>query len=160
MAEGAPAEAAPIFARLSDQAQRHHMPVRAANLALQASRAHLAADMVDSAVAQARRGLHLLAQTGKDGRLALLLPRITTTLRDKGYGDQAEELDEDVRESLQDAGRSLDEVKRRVARPPEDRGDLPAACQGCGAPLTPDDVAWHDARTAECLYCGAVLKAT
>ena len=43
---------------------------------------------------------------------------------------------------------------------PEEAGTLPAKCDGCGAPVIPDEVEWHDARTAECLYCGTVLKVT
>ena len=40
------------------------------------------------------------------------------------------------------------------------RGTLPSRCAGCGAPLLPDEVEWHDAYTAECVYCGTVSKAS
>ena len=56
-------------------------------------------------------------------------------------------------------GLSLDDAKQRTPRLPEGWGNLPSRCSGCGAPLVPDEVEWHDATTAECLYCGAIVKA-
>jgi len=40
------------------------------------------------------------------------------------------------------------------------RRELPAKCSACGAPIRPDDVTWLDPQTAECPYCGSVLKTT
>jgi hypothetical protein len=49
------------------------MPVRAAGLALQASRAHLFADDVEAALQQAREALRLLIRGGRAGRVGRVL---------------------------------------------------------------------------------------
>ena len=60
MAERQFAEAANIFERLSEGAKRRGMLVRSADLTLQASRAHFAADDVEAALEQAREALRRL----------------------------------------------------------------------------------------------------
>jgi hypothetical protein len=159
MAGGQFAGAAEIFGRLSEEAERRDMTVRAADLALQASRAHFAADAVEAALAWAREGLRLLVRGGRVGRVPTVLAKITAALRKKGYSVQADQLEQEVTQALEGVGLSLDEARQQVLRVPEERGDLPAQCSGCGAPLVPDEVEWHDARTAECLYCGTIIKA-
>ena len=39
------------------------------------------------------------------------------------------------------------------------RGKLPAKCSSCGGPLKPDEVSWAGPDTAECPYCGGLVKA-
>jgi hypothetical protein len=159
MADGQFAEAAEIFGRLSEEAERRDMTVRAADLALQASRAHFAADAVEAALTWAREGLRLLVRGGRVGRVPTVLAKMTAALRERGYDAQADQLEHEVTQALEGIGLSLDEARHRVPQVPEERGDLPAQCSGCGAPLVPDEVEWHDTRTAECLYCGTIIKA-
>ena len=135
------------------------MFVRAAHLILQASRARLAADDVDAALEHAREGLRLFVRGGCAGRVPAILSRMTAALRDKGYDAQADALEREVAQALEEMGLSPDEAGRHVPQAGERRGDLPARCNGCGAPLIPDEVEWHDASTAECPYCGTVIKA-
>lgn len=153
------AEAAVIFERLSEEARRRGMLVRAANLALQASRAHFAADDVQTALERAKEGLRLLVRGGRVGRALRALSRIVETLREKGYDAEAEQLEQEAAQALEKMGLSLDEARQRVPQVTEKRGDLPACCNGCGASLVPDEVEWHDTHTAECLYCGTIVKA-
>ncbi len=160
MADGQFAEAAYIFERLSEEARQRDMLVRAANLALQASRARLAADDVEAAVEQSQEALRLLARGGRAGRVPRVLSRITAALREKGYDAQADQLEQEAAQALEEMGLSLDEVRQRVPHVTEKRGTLPAHCSGCGAPLVPDEVEWHDTHTAECPYCGTIAKAT
>jgi len=129
-------------------------------LALQASRAHFAADRVDAALEQARRALRLFVRGGRAGRVPLLLSKMTAALRNKGYETQADQLEQEATQILEEMGLSLDEVRQQIPVMPERRGSLPAKCEGCGAPLVPDEVEWHDAHTAECPYCGTIAKAT
>ena len=160
MADGQFAEAAEIFSRLSEEAKERGMLVRAADLALQASRARLAADDVKAAVEQAKEALRLFVRGGRAGRVPPVLSKMTATLREKGYDAQADELEQEAERLLEEMGLSLDEAKQRIPQMPEKRGALPAQCNGCGAPLVPDEVEWHDAHTAECPYCGTIAKAT
>jgi hypothetical protein len=160
MADGQWAEAASVFERLAEAAGNHGMLIRAAHLTLQASRARLAADDVDAALEHAREGLRLFVRGGRAERVPAILSRMTAALRDKGYGAQADALEREVAQALEEMGLSPDEPRQPVPQAVEMRGTLPAHCDGCGAPLIPDEVEWHDAYTAECPYCGTVIKAT
>ena len=156
VADGQCAEAAGIFEQLADRAESGDMPIRAAQLSLQAARAHLGAGDVEATVARAKRALRLLAQGGRPDHIPAVLDRITEALRDKGYNAEADQ----VEQVLEEIGLSLEEARRQTPRVPERRGTLPAGCGGCGAPLVPDDVEWHDAQTAQCPYCGTIAKTT
>jgi hypothetical protein len=153
-------EAAGIFGRLSEEAEQRGMPVRAADLILLASRACFAAGDIEAALAQARQGLHMLIRADRVGRVPLLLSKVTAALREKGYNAQADQLEQEITQALEEAGLSLDEARQHASQVPEKRGSLPAKCDGCGAPLVPDEVEWHDAYTAECPYCGTIAKAS
>ena len=159
MSEGQFVEAAIIFERLSGQAERRGMLVRAGDLILQASRARFQAGDVEIAVQQVTEALRLFVRGGREGRVPRVLSKATTVLRKKGHNAQADRLEQEVVGMLGDVGLSLEEAGQRAPQVIEEkRGSLPPLCNGCGAPLVPDEVEWHDARTAECLYCGAVVK--
>jgi hypothetical protein len=136
------------------------MVIRSAELHLRASGARLSLDEVEAAVARAKKGLVLLARGGRPGRVAQALARICDALRSKGYDAEADELEQEAGRALEESGLSLEEARQQVPRAPKQHGTLPAKCSGCGAPLTPDSVEWHDAQTAECPYCGTIAKAT
>jgi hypothetical protein len=158
MAEGQFVEAAVIFERLSGQVERRGMLVRAGDLILQASRAHFRAGDVGTAVEQVGQALRLFVRGGREERVPRVLSRATSVLRNKGYDAQADRLEQEAAAMLEEVGSSLEEAGRRVPQATERRGILPPVCKGCGASLVPDEVEWHDARTAECLYCGMVVK--
>lgn len=160
MAGGQFAKAAGAFGQLSEKARERGMLVRAADLTLQASRAHFAAGDVGAALEQARQALRLFVRGGRAGRIPLVLSKMTAALRNKGYDAQADQLEQEAAQLLEEMGLSLDEAKQQIPTMPEKRGSLPAKCGGCGAPLIPDEVEWHDAHTAECPYCGTIAKAT
>jgi hypothetical protein len=159
MADSQFIEAAIIFERLSGQVESQGMLVRAGDLILQASRARFQAGDVEVAVQQVTEALRLFVRGGREGRVPRVLSKATAVLRKKGYNTQADRLEQEVEGMLGDVGLSLEEAGRRAPQVTEERrGDLPPLCNGCGAPLVPDEVEWHDARTAECLYCGTVVK--
>jgi hypothetical protein len=154
---GRPAEAAPIFERLAEGARERGWPIRAANLALQASRAHVAAGHAPAAGEWALMGLRLLARGGQLGRVPRVLERAMLALEEAGHPQEAQRLRERVVEALAQMGLSFEQLG-----PPDPpvAATLPPRCSGCGAPLVPDEVEWRDARTALCPYCGSVAKAT
>jgi hypothetical protein len=160
MAEGRFTEAAIIFERLSGQAEGRGMLVRAGDLILHASRARFQAGDVGIAVRQVAAALRLFVRGGREERVPRVLSRAAAVLRKNGHNAQADRLEQEAVVMLGDVGLSLEEVERRAPQvTEEERGSLPSVCKGCGVPLVPDKVEWHDARTAECLYCGAVMKA-
>jgi hypothetical protein len=160
MAEGQFTEAAAIYERLCVEGKERGLVARAADFALQAARAYFAADDIDAALANAKEGLQLLARGGRPDRVPRVLSKIVAKLREKGYNTQADGLEREAERILGEVGLSLEEAEQQAPQMPEKRGTLPAKCSGCAAPVIPDEVEWHDAQTAECLYCGTVLKAT
>jgi hypothetical protein len=126
LVEGRCAEAAGIFAELSEEAKQRGMLVRAADLALQASRAHLFADDVEAALERAREALRLLVRGGRAGRVGRVLPRMTAALRQSGYDAQADQLEQEAAQALEGVGLSLDEVRQPVPQVAERHGTLPA----------------------------------
>jgi tetratricopeptide (TPR) repeat protein len=159
MAEGQFIEAAAIYERLCEEGQERGFVARAADFALQAARAYFAAGDIDAASTRAKEALRLLARGGRAGRIPRVLSKMTAALRDRGYDAQADELEQEAEQILGEIGLSFEEARLQAPQIPEKRGTLPAKCDGCGAPVVPDEVEWHDAQTAECLYCGTVLKA-
>ena len=160
MADGQFAEAAAAFEGLAARAKEHNLPARAADLTLQAARAHFAAGHIDAAVERAIEALRLLARGGRAGRIPAVLSKMTAALRDRGHDAHADRLEQEAEHILGEVGLSLEQAQQQAPQAPEKPGTLPAKCDGCGAPVIPDEVEWHDAQTAECLYCGTVLKAT
>ena len=126
------------------------------------------AERAETALERAKEALRLLVRGGRVERVPRVLSRIIKALREKGYDAEADQLEREVAQTLGEVGLSLDEVKQRVPQVTEKRGilrpgsgqALPARCGGCGAPLIPDEVEWHNAHTAECPYCGTIAKAT
>ena len=113
----------------------------------------------DAAVEWGRDGLRLLVLGKRPGRVPRVLAKMTSALREKGFDVQAKQLEQETTRLLEGIGLPLDRVESIGSRAGEGRGSLPAQCNGCGAPLVPDEVEWHDASTAECLYCGTIVKA-
>jgi hypothetical protein len=150
------AQAYPILKRLADGAAGRGMPVRAANLYLQASHARLEMGSAQDAVALSRRAIRLLIDAGQAERAGALLPRMIDMLATRGYHDEAVNLRAEV-SAL--SGGSRTSVQRRDEAMSRQRGVLPAKCPSCAAPVRPDEVMWSDDRTAECVYCGSTLQA-
>ena len=140
MAAGDFAAAAAAFGRTADRAQARGMPVRAAHLALQASRAHFAGAQVAAAVQWAKAGLLALIAAGRAGQAVRLMPRIAATLRGEGYHAEASDVETEIGRALGDAGLSIADLNERLPSITDRRGTLPARCPGCAASLVPDEV--------------------
>jgi hypothetical protein len=165
--QGEFAEAAPIFDRLAGGAAQRGMLNRAGDLYLQSVRCHLEMGKAGLAVERGKQALRLFGRAGLFGKIERLMPRIVEALQEKGYQSEAEALRQEVEARLDEVppGRrpppgAHPAAWPPVARPMARRGELPARCSACGAPVKPDDVTWLDPQTAECPYCGSVLKAT
>jgi hypothetical protein len=143
-------QAYPLLKRLADGAMQHGMPVRAANLYLQAARARLEMGSAQDAVDLTRRAISLLAKVGQVERLRRLLPRVVKALEKRGHYDQAVALRAEITALLGSA--------EAAAPSPPQRGTLPANCPSCNAPARADEVDWIDNDSAECVYCGSVIR--
>jgi tetratricopeptide (TPR) repeat protein len=161
--QGKFSEAVPIFERLAKGAAQQGMPDRAGDLYLRSARCRLEMGDVSLAVEQAKQALRLFGRARRMGKIERLVPKIVDALQEKGYEAEAEALQREVEMRLAEAppearpGRpALSAVEGQAMA----RRELPAKCSACGAPVKPNDVTWLDRQTAECPYCGSVLKAT
>jgi tetratricopeptide (TPR) repeat protein len=141
-------QAYPLLKRLAEGAEQLGMPVRAANLYLQAARARLEMGGAPDAVDLARRAIQLLDRAGQVDRLRRLLPRLVQELERRGHHEEAVTLRAETMALVGSA---------KAVEPPAQRGTLPPNCPSCNAPARADEVDWIDDNSAECVYCGSVI---
>ena len=144
-------EAAQLFARLSDETAKRGMNDRAGNLSLQAARCYANDGDGQTALARARNGLRLLTQAGREHRASVALTQAIDGLRARDFGAEADALQKEFANLLQEAETPAE------AEPAPRR--LPPKCVNCGGPIRADDVDWIDDATAECPYCGSPVRA-
>ncbi len=157
MEQADPAEAATILEKRAQAAEEQGMLDQAGDLHLEAARCYLQLDDIERADDHGLKALRLFIQARRPGKVRRLVPRMMAVLHRKGYHDEAEKLRREV-EGLLDAlpgERAIPWGGRAVQR-----GSLPAKCPSCGGPIRPDEVNWIDAYSAECAYCGGIVKAT
>lgn len=161
MEEGRYGDAAELFLQLSQGARRRGMPIRAAHLAIRASDALLADQRPQQAVDRLVEALSVLLRHGQVQRAAHVASSAAARLREGGLETEASALErrtDRLRQELGVADAEWQAPPTLLSGPA--RGTLPDRCDGCGASLVPGDVVWHEARKAECPYCGSILSAT
>ncbi len=151
LAQGKPEEAAAIFSELADAAAARGLP-RAALINLQAGRAFLAADEVETGLERIRHGLTMMASTGQVVRMPNISRRILAELRGRGLKEEAQAMEAEIQKLLSKHGLSL-----AMAVDAADEGRLPAKCPYCGGNVQPDEVEWLQHQQAACAYCGSQL---
>lgn len=151
LAQGKPKEAAAIFSELADAAAARGLP-RAALLNLQAGRAFLDANEVETGLERIRRGLTIMAATGHVVRLPNISRRVLTELRERGFQEEALAMEAEIQKLLSEHGLSL-----AMAVDAADEGSLPSKCPYCGGNVLPDEVEWLQHQQATCAYCGSRL---
>jgi hypothetical protein len=150
MESGQVDQAFPIFKRLADGAAQRGMLLRAAPLYFQAARARLEMGGAREATEFARRGLQLLVQAGRIERARAALSRLTKTLEEKGFQNQAVTLRAELA-ALLGGGYEVTPSSDR-------RGSLPPKCPSCNGPVRSDEVDWIGDSSAECVYCGSAIQ--
>ena len=96
----------------------------------------------------ARRALHLFKQYAMAQRFGQFYSNINRKFQARGMAAASATLQSEFGLPVEPA----QEGARAEAR-------LPGSCPKCGAPVHSDEVEWIDARSAECPYCGTVLRA-
>jgi hypothetical protein len=129
---------------------------KAGDLYLEAARCYLQLDDIDRAEDHGLKALQLFIQARRPGKVRRLVPRMMAVLRRKGYHDEAEELRQEVEALLGAPPEGAIPQAERAVR----RGSLPAKCPSCGGPVRSDEVNWIDSSSAECAYCGGIVKTT
>jgi tetratricopeptide (TPR) repeat protein len=145
--QGKFAEAATAFDELAQGAEEGGNSFRAGNLTALAARCYLQLDDVDAAYERASKALELFKQAQRPGAARRVGERMVKVLRDKGRQAEAGALERELRQ--------LPVPARAGMR----RGELPAKCSQCGGPIRESEATWVGPSSAECPYCGSVVKA-
>jgi len=141
-------------------------PRRAANLHARAAHAFADNQAGQMALGQARSALNLFISNGMGLRAPTFFSNITRKMGNHGMTNAASALQQEYAGRLR-AGAGLG-LRRRQGGPGQGaaaapaapvRGTLPTSCPKCGAPVHGGDANWIDNNTAECDYCGALLRA-
>ena len=152
---GQPAEAAPLFARLAQEAEAQGRARLAANLHLQAARSLMAVGRGPEALAHASAGLNIFIRLGMIPRARRAYRTFTRELLDRGMAAEASQLEHDLQ--AQTGPLEVGDMEDAGAQPTWPRGRLPARCPHCGGAVRSDEVEWIDEHSAECDYCGSVV---
>lgn len=140
--------AAELFEQIARAADGRGAP-RAPLFHLQAGRARVLAGQAALGFPSLKRGLELLAQRGQLPRLRRFGTMTVNELNERGFRNEADEIAVWLESVLPNAP-SAENANARPA--------LPTHCSSCGAPLRPDEIEWLDQVTAECGYCGSLIR--
>jgi hypothetical protein len=152
MDNGEPGTAAPLFAQLADEMRMGRHPRRAANIYARAAHAYADANDEQAAAAQARNALDLFSRLNMFQRTRVFFVNITHHLDNRGMRSSVDALQHDY-------GSSISNQPFQPSQPKEvQRGLLPTNCPKCGAPLKREDMNWVDENTAECEFCGSMIR--
>jgi hypothetical protein len=161
MANGNAGQAAPLFAQLAAQMETSNHPRRAANLHARAAHAFADSQAGQLALVQARSALNLFISNGMGLRAPTFFSNITRKMGNHGMQIAASSLQQEYAGRL----RAGPLMRRRQGGPAgaapaaPAHGTLPTSCPKCGAPVHGGEANWVDNNTAECDYCGALLRA-
>ena len=152
MAEGKPLEAGALFAQVAQAMQQSNHPRRAANLYARAAHAFSDGNRGQVSLGYARTALGLFIQAQMLPRASVFYANITRKLNAKGMQAAAGELQAEF------GTRMAGQPAMPAQASPTAHGLLPTTCPQCGAPVHGDEVSWVDNRTAECEFCGALIR--
>ena len=148
-------DAGAIFERLARGAVVRGIP-RAPFLFVQAGKAYLQGGEKPKGFTLVKHGLKLLADAGRWGELYRLGHRTLAVLEEMGFTEEKDRLADWLEEVLPENSEQVTEMKLQdKTKHPV----LPTACPRCGGPIDPTVVSWRDDVTAECLFCGSMVRA-
>ena len=116
---------------------------------LQAGRSRVLAGQAALGIPSLKRGLELLAERRQLGRLHQAGTRILAELNQRGLKNEAVAFEKWMKSLIPDTPTVESPARRPI---------LPTDCPSCGAPLRPDEVDWLDEVTAECGFCGSLVR--
>ena len=151
LANGKPAEAADIFARLAQEGNKRGIAKPAANAHAHAALAYASAKNGAAALTHARAALNAFNQLGMLERAARFYANITRVLLENGLNGAADAIEKEF-------GAGLKSASAAAIAPETKRGRLPSKCPHCAGPARSDEVDWIDDASAECNYCGGVIQ--
>ena len=144
-------EAATLYEQLARGAQARRLP-RDAQLFLQAGRCHVLAGQIQQGMADFKQGLAILTQRGEVQRLHNLGQRIRDELAAMGLQAEAAEITALL------TGMPISQAPAAAPAAAAQTRLLPTTCPSCGGPVRSDEVEWVDEASAECGFCGSILR--
>jgi len=151
LAQGKPGQAALMFAEIAEVVNTNH-PQRAANLHAQAAHAFADDHQGPAALIQARAALNLFIKNKMVQRTPVFYANITRKLNSKGMENIANVL---IGEFSSRVGSISPTTTASVT---QKHGLLPTNCPKCGGPIHGEEAKWVDSHTAECEYCGSLIR--
>ena len=149
-------EAALLFEELAKKALSRNGPA-APHLLIQAGRAKILAKQVPGGMENLKQAFDVLAQKSEWMRLIRARSRAVDQLRQNGLEQEASEIEEYLSDRIPDE--ISDQINRGPINPISKAiAMLPVSCPGCGVPIRSDQVDWVDEITAECPYCGKIMR--
>ncbi len=137
-----------LFERLAETASARGGP-RAPIFYLKAGQSRILARQTSLGMPSLRRGLALLLEREQFPRLHHAGARVVSELKERGLGKEASEI-ENWLKSVLPSQSTFDALTKQPM--------LPTHCPSCGAGVRPDEVEWLDDVTAECAYCGSLIR--
>ena len=154
MSTGDYIEAGAVFERLARGAFQRGIP-RAPFLFIRAGQAYLEGGEKPKGFTLVKHGFNLLAESGRWGDLYRVGHLTLAALEEKGFKEEKGRLAAWLEEVLPEDSEQVVGLKLQAnAKHPV----LPTACPSCGGPLDPAVVSWWDDITAECLFCGGMVR--
>ena len=139
-----------IFEELAERALNRGLSRQTPMLHLQSAHAYVLAGEEEKGIILARKGLDMLADAQRWGKLNIVGQRVVDTLAVSGYAKESDGIQEWLSKTLD--GRSSSK-----STPDKELGQLPPKCPYCGATIRSDEVSWIDNKSAECAYCGSAV---
>jgi hypothetical protein len=156
LADGNYNQAADVFERLAAGALERRLP-RAPYLFLQAGRAHYLAQENATGATLIRNGLSLFAEQGRWKELSRSGTIAVRGLVEQGFSEDAKEIRNWLEMSFPGCEvEATDKLPGTSIKKHEVL--LPLQCPSCGAPVNPKEIDWVSDKTAECLFCGNMLR--
>ena len=148
------AAAAEIYEDLAEKAQARGIP-QSPHLYLFAGTARMKADEIQSALALFKRGLGLLIERKKWGRLKNASENTIEKLQNNSFKEQAAELRTWLDEQIPAEVKALP-IWIAGTREFTNKKKLPSHCPTCGGPINLKELDWGGSN-AICNYCGSLL---
>jgi hypothetical protein len=155
--QGKFADAAARFTEMAAMARERGMPRMASTLSAQAAQCHAQAGNQQGLIASTEAAIGDAKVEGDAEHSSRTFGELLGSLSGTQFGAAAPQFEGAIRNALgvapaMNAGAGAD-VNRTMRR------QIPAECEGCGAPVSSADVKFNDTGHADCPYCGSILTA-
>ena len=142
-------DAGVIFENIARMAASHNGP-RAPRFYLQAGRSFLYGGNIEHGMALLENSRNLFIQYGRTEVIPLIILNLQAELQQMGLLEQSKQVAQ--------WAVGLPIPRQSPGSAVNKHSLLPLKCPSCGGPVIPLDTIWLDDNTAECVYCGSLIR--